>query len=453
MKLCFNVAEFGRIAKANGVDYGVGKKKQQIVVQGKYGTYIRNQTVGRKNDTSTKRKGEKQENNTSKDGRFTVGDIVSFEYGGKERTGKVLAGKGDVIVIAGQGDNSAFHYPVKVSDVKDKIKNADGTIPASKFNANDYKKAFTDSKCTPNAEGMAYVYSLLGNEEGRKTQAEVEAKLTEQDRRMKNGDTRIRNMHNVVYDEKGKFKSGEWNDDRKKLHDAIMKIIFTPDVIEACKPKNGEKPKFVMFGGRGGSGKSWFTDKEKAAAQGRKVMFEGIKAATGKDENNNVIPLEQKFDKTANNFLILDADALKESLPEYKRWNAGEVHEESSYLNKEIKKKAMELGLNIIIDGTMNYNKDKPDKVRDEMLEAKDRGYGLEAHYMFLPLQDSCIRAFNRFKTKKGDYEGRLVPTKIMLEMQDNEKSFDSIKDIVDDWSFRDNRGEFGPKLISKKGL
>ena len=72
---------------------------------------------------------------------------------------------------------------------------------------------------------------------------------------------------------------------------------------------------------------------------------------------------------------------------------------------------------------------------------------------LILPLQDSCIRAFNRFKTKNGDYSGRLVPTDIMLAMQDNEKSFDSVKDIVDDWSFRDNQGAGGPKLISKKGL
>ena len=34
-------------------------------------------------------------------------------------------------------------------------------------------------------------------------------------------------------------------------------------------------------------------------------------------------------------------------------------------------------------------------------------------------------------KTKKGDYSGRFVPTDILLSMQDNEKSFDSVKDIL----------------------
>lgn len=415
MKLCFNVAE---LQKATGIDYGVGKKTQRIAVQGKHGVYYRNQTVGRKQEISNGGKHDTAEENiTSKDGRFTVGDVVSFSSSGKELQGKVLGGKGDTIVIDGKGEASGIRYTVNVSDVKDKVKNADGTIPASKFNANDYKKSFTDPKCTNDPNGIQYVYSLLG-EEGKTTQAQVESKLNEQNRRMKHGDTETRNMVN-----------GEWTAEREKLHNGIIAKILTPEKVKACQPKNGEKPKFIMFDGRGGSGKSWFTDKERAAKEGREVMFD------------------------ADNYLVLDADELKRHIPEFKGWNAGEVHEESSYLNKKIKSMAMSLGMNIIIDGTMNYNSEKPDKVKNEMLEAKEKGYSLEAHYMFLPLQDSCIRAFNRFKTKKGDYSGRLVPTDIMLAMQDNEMSFDSVKDIVDDWSFRDNQGAGGPKLISKKGV
>lgn len=355
--------------------------------------------------------------NTSKDGSLTVNDVVSFVSHGKELQGKVLGGKGDIVVIDGMGEGKGVRYTVNVSDVKGKKQNADGTIPASSFNANDYKKSFTDQKCTNAPDGIEHVYSLLG-EEGRKTQAEVESRLNEQTRRMKKGDTQTRNMVN-----------GEWTAEREKLHNDIIAKILSPEKVKACMPKPGEKPKFIMFGGRGGSGKSWFTDKERAAKEGREVMF------------------------NADNYLVLDADELKKYIPEFEGWNAGEVHEESSYLNKKIKSMAMSLGINIIIDGTMNYNPKKPDKVKNEMLEAKEKGYSLEAHYMFLPLQESCIRAFNRFKTKKGDYSGRLVPTDIMLAMQDNEKSFDSVKDIVDDWSFRDNQGTAGPKLVSKKGL
>lgn len=346
-----------------------------------------------------------------------VGDKVSFESKGKMLEGIVRGGDKDSIIIDGIGEGKGVRYTVPGNQVKEKTGNADGTIPAKVFSAADYKKQFTDPKCTNDAAGIEYVYSLLGAE-GKHTQAQVEAKLNEQTRRMRKGDTQTRNMVN-----------GKWTTEREKLHNEIIAKILTPEKVKACKPKNGEKPKFVMFGGRGGSGKSWFTDKKRAETEGREVMF------------------------NADNYLVLDADELKKYIPEFEGWNAGEVHEESSYLNKKIKSIAMSLGMNIIIDGTMNYNPKKPDKVRNEMLDAKEKGYSLEAHYMFLPLQDSCIRAFNRFKTKKGDYSGRLVPTDIMLAMQDNEKSFDSVKDIVDDWSFRDNRGSAGPKLISKKGM
>lgn len=357
-----------------------------------------------------------------------VGDIVSFTVNDSagERIltdGKIAAIGNDGVIIRRQG----VEYRVLNKDIGRKQRNHDNTIPASAFNANDYKKSFTDPKCTNDAEGIKYVYSLLGKE-GRTTQAMVEKRLNEQSHRMKYGDTQIRNMHNIVYDENGKFKSGEWNDDREKLHHKILAKILTPERVKACKPEHGEKPKFVMFGGRGGSGKSWFTDKERAAQEGREVMF------------------------NSDHFLILDADEIKKALPEFKGWNAGEVHEESSYLMKKIKIMAMDLGLNIIIDGTMNFNPNKPDKVRKEMLEARSKGYSLEAHYMFTPIQKSCINAMNRFKTTNNDYSGRLVPTDILLGMQDNEKSFDSIKDIVDDWTFRDNQN-FEAKLISRKGL
>ena len=139
--------------------------------------------------------------------------------------------------------------PQKWVEVKEKSKHGD-LIPEEKFNANNYKNKFTDPKCTNDAAGIKHVYSLLGKE-GRATQAMVEKKLNEQSHRLKNGDTQIRNMHNIKYDENGKFVSGEWNEERKKLHLEIIKKILTPEKVNACKPKNGEKPKFIMLGGRG----------------------------------------------------------------------------------------------------------------------------------------------------------------------------------------------------------
>ena len=339
-----------------------------------------------------------------------IGDTVEFTSpSGEKIKGEVIASGNTGVQVKKDG----VVYKVKHEDLE-VVQNKDGTIPAKYFNANDYKKSFTDPKCTNDAMGVKHVYELLGPD-GKETQAKVEALLNKQTQRLKKGDTQTRYM-----------KGGEYTPKRLALHQQIIDFVLSPEKIKNATPKNGEKPKYVIFGGRGGSGKSWFTDKKRAAEQGREVMFDSDK------------------------YITLDADAIKEMLPEYEGWNASEVHEESSDLMKKIKKIAMDKGLNIIIDGTMNYNPNKPDKVKNEILEAKDKGFSTEAHYMFTPLQKSCVNAMNRFKTKNGDYSGRLVPTDILLSMQDNEKSFDSVKDLVDDWSFRDNQN-FEAKIISQK--
>lgn len=414
MKVMFSRALYAEMEKAFGKK-DLSKLRKEIITD-KNG---HKKTVYKKVDKPDDAKGKggakpKEDGKLSYKGK--AGDIITFSDGVRQLQGEVVGIGLDGVTVHGTGEAKGVQYRVRNENIVRIDRKSDGTIPASSFSASDYKNQFTDKNCTNDAAGIAYVYSLLG-EEGKETQSAVEKKLNEQTHRMKKGDTMTRNMEN-----------GEWTAERKKLHQEIIGKILSPEKIKACKPKNGEKPKFVMFGGRGGSGKSWFTDKKRAEAEGREVMFDSDK------------------------FLILDADAIKEQIPEYEGWNAGEVHEESSYLMKEIKKHVMAAGLNVIIDGTMNYNPKKPDKVKNEMLEAKEKGYSLEAHYMFTPIQKSCVNAMNRFKTKNGDYSGRLVPTDILLGMQDNEKSFDSVKDIVDDWSFRDNQ-EFKAKVISQKSI
>lgn len=417
MKIMFSKAVYKEMKKAFGKK-DLSKLHQKVVTD-KNGVR-RKVWVSNEENPSNKKKGKTDTQNLSskQHHNVTVGDVISFNvrdnFNGTRTldNGRITAIGADGVTVQRQG----VKYKVPHRDIVSKTKNSDGTIPADIFNANDYKKSFTDTRATNDDKGYNFIYDSLG-ETGKDAKTMTIRKLEEQSHRMKKGDTMTRNTD----------ENGNWTPERDSMHEKIISEILSPEKIKACLPKNGEKPKFVMFGGRGGSGKSWFTGKKRATAEGREVMFDSDK------------------------FLVLDADALKEYIPEYEGWNAGEVHEESSYLNKEIKKRAFALGLNIIIDGTMNYNPKKPDKVKNEMLEAKSKGYSLEAHYMFLPVQESAKRAINRFKTKKGDFSGRLVPMDILMSMQDNEKSFDSVKDIVDDWSFRDNQGDNGPKLVSRK--
>lgn len=384
------------------------QKKEITNKNGKKQTvYVKNDKLPQ-NETKGKTTETTMQNNSSK---FDLGQTISFEYGGNTLFGEIKAKGKDGVVVE---DKNKRTYNVRYNKINKVLKNTGDRIPSEIFSATDYKKSFTDPKVTPDSNGVKYIYNLLGKD-GEDALIVIEGRLLQQAERLKNGDTKTRNQIN-----------GNYSPKRLEIHQKIIDEILSPEKIKNARPKNGEKPKYIVFGGRGGSGKSWFTDKKRAKAEGREVMFDSDK------------------------YIILDADAIKEMLPEYKGWNAGEVHEESSDLMKRIKKIAMQKGLNIIIDGTMGYNKDNPNKVKNDILNAKNNGYSTEAHYMFTPIQKSCINAIERFKTKKGDWSGRLVPMITLVNMQDNEKSFDSVKDIVDDWSFRDNQ-DFKAKVISQK--
>jgi predicted ABC-type ATPase len=145
-------------------------------------------------------------------------------------------------------------------------------------------------------------------------------------------------------------------------------------------------------------------------------------------------------------FIVLDADAIKEMLPEYEGWNAWQVHEESGQLFDEITKYAKSLGLNICHDATMKT----PEKAVALVDNFNSAGYATEAHYMHLPRQEAAKRAVGRFLGKTGRY----VPVDVILGNTKNEGAFDQIKSKVGKWSFHDNNVEEGQKpiLISRSG-
>ena len=406
----------------------LAKQRQEVQQKGIKASYFNKKTGAESSESESTKKPAAGMTKESVENvkKYSVGQYVEFAYGGNTLKGEIVAQGGDGVTIKTPEDG---RVQVKYQNLGATVKNSDGTIPPEKFNAQDYKKSVTDPEVTNDEAGATHVYDLL------KKDPDYTPELI--DRITDSTKQRLDKLGNIIKSQgdtemRYKTANGEYSEERKKLHKEIIDDILSDEKVKAAKPKNGEKPKFIIFGGRGGSGKSWFTDKEKAKKAGREVMF---------DEDN---------------FIKLDADAIKERLiPPYKGWNAGEVHEESSYLMKQIKAIAKEKGLNIILDGTMNYNPNKPNKVRDEVQGFKDAGYSTEAHYMFLPIQESCKRAVMRYaNSKKGyDMSGRLVPMDVLTGMQDNELSFDSVKDIVDNWSFRDNnvnRGE-EPKLISQK--
>lgn len=215
-------------------------------------------------------------------------------------------------------------------------------------------------------------------------------------------------------------RNGDYTPERLALHDKILSEFLSPEKIKAATPEKGKKPTFVVLGGRGGSGKSGFTD-------GKIKEFDSSK------------------------FLTLDADAIKQLLdPPYEGWNAHQVHEESSFLFDKLTDMAQKMGLNIISDATLKSDKMGP------ILEAiQKQGYDIEGHYMFLPRQKAAARACGRY-LKGGKHErGRLVPPGVILGNTSNEENFDKLKHLFSRWSAYDNDQPKGtpPKLIDHSDL
>lgn len=188
---------------------------------------------------------------------------------------------------------------------------------------------------------------------------------------------------------------GIYKRDRAELHKKIIKDIFKN--AKSAKPKEGEQPKFVVLGGRGGSGKSKF---------------------------NGLV-----YDK--ENFVVLDADAIKEKLPEYRGYNAFEVHEESSDILKQALKKARKKGINVVLDGTLKTLSSSEKNIKSFL----EKGYDIEMYYMHLPREKSAERAIGRFM---GD-NGRYVPLNVLLDMKENEQNFDKLKKYASKWAFYNN--------------
>jgi predicted ABC-type ATPase len=290
-------------------------------------------------------------------------------------------------------------------------------IASEKFNAANWSKQFIDPKATPDETGVEYVLKSFGAES-----AEIAEKIVWAQKVNKT----LKPTHEEYQIEgSGRGVDSRYKPERAALHGRIIQDLLSPDKIIMAKPEPGEKPKIMMLGGRGGSGKSWFKIDPKKNPGG------GI------------------YDP--GKFVILDADSIKEQLkPPYAGYNAYQVHEESSDILEKAIDACIALGLNVVLDMTMKT----PESAIERITRFKERGYSTEAHYMHLPPQEAAKRAIARYRDgegKPGEYKGRFVPVDTILKMRKNEEAFDIIKAVVDDWSFRDSSGGFPPVLISSK--
>lgn len=216
-----------------------------------------------------------------------------------------------------------------------------------------------------------------------------------------------------------KRADGTWSPQRvKDVHDPIINKILSEQAMKAATPAAGKQPTYIMFGGRGGSGKGSFTK---------------LKRKGGLE----VIDKER--------YIVLDADEIKSLIPGYEGWNAFLFHEESSHIFDQISQIARSRGLNVVHDMTL---KTTAGAVKRAQLFTQ-AGYRMEGYYMFLPPQEAAKRAISRFRTFDGDFSGRFVPPQVVLSNTTNELSFDALKKYFKKWEFYDNQGA-SPVLVGK---
>lgn len=202
-----------------------------------------------------------------------------------------------------------------------------------------------------------------------------------------------------------KLANGKWTPERVALHQKIMADLLPPDKMIAATPKEGEKPQLHILGGRGGSGKSFFTS-------GKPGTIDTSK------------------------FVVLNNDNVKEKLPEWKGWNAALVHEESSEIGQAAERIAFSRKLNIVIDGTMKSSTSLEARIKD----AKAAGYEVHGHYMYTSPEKSAERALSRFvRGNERNGQGRFVPPEYSLGSTTNEASFDKVSGLFKSWEVYDN--------------
>ncbi len=153
-------------------------------------------------------------------------------------------------------------------------------------------------------------------------------------------------------------RSGEWDAERvQTVHEPIIKKMLN----DKAKAAEGTKPKLVMLIGSPGSGKT---------TVGMPIVKKMMPEST-----------------------VVDPDAVKEMLPEYRGWNAMQLHKESTHIAKQVQRAAVAEGHNILYDGTGRFTEGMM-KIADDYA---DKGYDVHVVHVSAPLKVTVQRVAKRF--------------------------------------------------------
>ena len=177
-----------------------------------------------------------------------------------------------------------------------------------------------------------------------------------------------------------------------------------------------------------------FAGKKTAAELGQKKPVAILTMGGPASGKGVVLSKMPGHEQHKDEFVHVDPDEVKGKLPEYQAQvprdkgrtfigAAAQVHEESSFVAKQIRDKAIAGGHNVIIDGTGGNAK----KFVELINHLKEKGYDVHVHHPDLPVEEGVKRALNR-----AEGSGRHVPEKFIRETYNNiEKALPQIKEGI----------------------
>lgn len=207
---------------------------------------------------------------------------------------------------------------------------------------------------------------------------------------------------------KGKDGKMRLSPERQKEYENIIRGL-----LEGVEKPEGT-PEAVFMGGGGGSGKSYAI-------------------------NSGFIPVAPKDQKKA---VFINSDDIKSSLQEYndrlassdetvKKSAAGYVQQESSIIARAAVEYAMDLGYNVVFDGTAS----NPADVKKQTKKAKKCGMTTTGYYINAPIETAIEYAVKRYAE-----EGRYVHPKVLIKAHmDVSKNFEKVHKHYDSVSVINN--------------
>lgn len=189
---------------------------------------------------------------------------------------------------------------------------------------------------------------------------------------------------------------GNYTEERKKLHKYIIQ-----DMTSKTACIKNEKPIAILTGGAPASGKSTFLSKYAPYLLSDYIWK-------------------------------VDADAVRDYLPEYKGWNSKSTHQEArDIVNELIDSFDKPCKHDLLYDGTMSNSA----KYIPLIGRLKKMGYLVFIAYMDIPKEVSIERALSRYKNNKGGKTkyGRYVPISVLNDFfATGKEGLEEIKNSVD---------------------